>query len=146
MKFTVKKIINPQDTQSPARFHPTPVYIDTMDLDALSSDVSHSTSMTPADVRAVIVEVVTVLQKNLIRRVKIKIDGLGLFKLSFGGTGHENAKEVSALDISGVKVTYIADAKIKKFISSSISFEKKKENKNDEDVTEGAEGNEGVNP
>ena len=139
MKFSVKKIINPQDTQSPARFHPTPVYIDTMDLDALSSDVSHSTSMTPADVKAVIVEVVTVLQKNLIRGVKIKIDGLGLFKLSFGGTGHEDAADVSALDINGVKVTYIADAKIKKFISSSISFEKKKETKNDEAVTEGAD-------
>lgn len=137
MKFKTKKIINPQDTQSPARFHPAPVYIDTMDLDALASDVSHSTSMTPADVKAVIVEVVTVLQKNIVRGVKIKIDGLGLFKLSFGGTGHEDAKEVSALDINGVKVTYIADAKIKKFISSSVSFEK--ETKNDGTVTEGAD-------
>lgn len=124
MKYSIQKHINPQDLESPAKYHPAPVYIDTMNLSSLSKKIAHSTSMTVADVKCVIEELVLVIQDELIRGVKIKIDGLGMFKVSFGGTGHENAEDVSALDISNVKITFIADSQVKSFIKGSMKFEK----------------------
>lgn len=124
MKYSIQKHINPQDLESPAKYHPAPVYIDTMNLSSLSKKIAHSTSMTVADVKCVIEELVLVIQDELIRGVKIKIDGLGMFKVSFGGAGHENAEDVSALDISNVKITFIADSQVKSFIKGSMKFEK----------------------
>lgn len=124
MKYTSSKHINPKDENLLSKYHPSPVYIDTVSLDSLSEEISHSTSMTKADVKAVIEELVVLLQKNLVMGMKIKVDGLGTFKISFGGTGHEKAEDVSASDISGVKVTFVADSRIKKFISANLSFVK----------------------
>lgn len=128
MKYSSCKHINPRDDKSPSKFHPCPVYIDSLNLKTLAEEVSHSISMTPADVKAVIEELVIILQRNLIRGAKIKIEGLGTFKISFGGTGHENADEISAADISGVHITFVADPDLKKFIVANISFEKAKQN------------------
>lgn len=124
MKYTSIKHINPKDENLLSKYHPSPVYIDTVSLDSLAEEISHSTSMTKADVKAVIEELVVLLQKNLVMGMKIKVDGLGTFKISFGGTGHEKAEDVSASDISGVKVTFVADSKIKKFIIANLSFVK----------------------
>lgn len=136
MLYTVKEHINPLQKNSPAKYHPAPVYIDTMSLDDLAELISHSTSLTPADVKAVILELVELLRKNLVRGVKVRIDGWGTFKLSFGGKGHENPEDVSSSDIDHVRVTYVADSKIKKFITANVVFEKQRQKKTTGEKTE----------
>lgn len=122
MLYTTVSHINPQNTSAPARFYPSPVYGRTLTLNDLTREISHATSITPVDVKAV----VEVFKRYLVRGDKIKISGIGTFKVTFSGEGHVMAEKVSASDIDSttIRVTFVADSQLKKTIRLEITFEK----------------------
>lgn len=129
MKYGVIQKVNPKDDTDSKKFHPCPVYTETKTLVDLAEEISHSTTLTAADIKAVIEELVAVFAKELVRGVKIKIEGLGTFRISFGGAGHESPDEVTVADIDGIRVVFIVDSKLRKKILAAISFEKVKQPK-----------------
>lgn len=146
MLYTTVSHINPQNTSAPARFYPSPVYGRTLTLNDLTREISHATSITPADVKAVVEELVEVFKRYLVRGDKIKIDGIGTFKVTFSGEGHIMAEKVSASDIDSttIRVTFVADSQLKKTIRLEITFEKVKshgQNEAGEENKESAETN-----
>ena len=137
MKYTTVLHINPKDETGSKKFHPAPVYTEEKTLADLAEEISHASTLTAADIKAVVEELVSVFAKELVRGTKIKIDGLGTFRFSFGGTGHETSDEVTVADIDGIRVVFIVDPKLRKKILASITFEKTKQNKKrQEDSTE----------
>lgn len=128
MNYTTVSHINPQDAFAPAKFFPSPAYGRTLTLNDLLREISHATSITPADVKAVVEELVEVFKRYLVRGDKIKIDGIGTFKVTFSGEGHIMAEEVSASDIDSttIRVSFVADSQLRKTIRLEISFEKLK--------------------
>lgn len=140
MEFKVTMRSNPKDETGTKKFHPFPAYSGTKTLTDIAKDISYSTTLTPVDVKAVIEALVVVLEKELLNGTKIKIDHFGIFKVSFGGTGHENPDEVTVKDIGGVKIVFIPDPELRKRIKAFITFEKvKKEKQRQEDAGEAQE-------
>lgn len=126
MKFKVIQKNNPIDKDKNALFYPFPVYSDTLEIRDLLQEISYASSVTPSDVRAVTDSLVEILQRYLVRGNKIKVDGIGTFKLSFNGSGKETSKDVSANDIYNAKVTFLSDKNLRNYVSSNVKYEKVK--------------------
>lgn len=126
MIFTSKNHKNPLDLSAAEKYYPAPVYLQTTDLSNLASEIAHSTSLTATDVKAVIEELLVSFKRHLLSGEKIKLDGIGIFKVSFSGTGTETPEEVTSknIDPSTIRVTFVSDLKLKKAIRSEITFEK----------------------
>lgn len=126
MKFKVIQKNNPIEKDKNALFYPFPVYSDTLEIRDLLQEISYASSVTPSDVRAVTDSLVVILQRYLVRGNKIKVDGIGTFKLSFNGSGKETSKDVSANDIYNAKVTFLSDKNLRNYVSSNVKYEKVK--------------------
>ena len=142
MDYKTVCFTNPQERDSEGKYFPYPVYEKTIGLDDFVKEIGHATSLTPTDVRAVLAELVEVFQRYLVRGNKLKISGIGTFKVSFKGTGKETAEEVNASSINreSIRITFVSDSSLKKLIRSDISFKKvtekngeKNDSKNDKD-------------
>jgi len=142
MKYKTLLKQNPLDKNATPLYYPFPVYSDTLELADLLTEISHASSMTPSDVKGVVESFVELLQRYLVRGNKIKINGIGTFKLSFSGQGKEDPKDLISTDINKVKVSYLADRALKDYVNSSIKFEKIKtitnetENNKDDSIIE----------
>lgn len=123
MKYKIVKRNNPQD-RSQEKYYPAPVYIDEIGVDELSEEISYATSVTPTDVKAVLEGLLNVMPKHLRRGAKIKLDRFGTFKVIFGGTGHENAEDVTAADIDGTRISFIGAPEMKKAVLTDMPFQK----------------------
>ena len=132
MKFKVIQKNNPIDKDKNALFYPFPVYSDTLEIRDLLQEISYASSVTPSDVRAVTDSLVEILQRYLVRGNKVKVDGIGTFKLSFNGSGKETSKDVSATDIYNAKVTFLSDKNLRNYVSSNVKYEKVKTSTLDE--------------
>ena len=132
MKFKVIQKNNPIDKDKNALFYPFPVYSDTLEIRDLLQEISYASSVTPSDVRAVTDSLVEILQRYLVSGNKIKVDGIGTFKLSFNGSGKETSKDVSANDIYNAKVTFLSDKNLRNYVSSNVKYEKVKTSTLDE--------------
>lgn len=126
MKFKVIQKNNPIEKDKNALFYPFPVYSDTLEIRDLLQEISYASSVTPSDVRAVTDSLVEILQRYLVRGNKVKVDGIGTFKLSFNGSGKETSKDVSATDIYNAKVTFLSDKNLRNYVSSNVKYEKVK--------------------
>lgn len=124
MNYKIVNYTNPLDKTADAKFFPAPVYQETLETEQIAELVSHSTSLTPSDVSGVIGEIVKVFCDRAIYGSKLKINGLGTFKIVFGGNGRAQSSDVSADDIRNVRVSFIADSKLRKNIKNNISFTK----------------------
>lgn len=132
MKFKVIQKNNPIEKDKNALFYPFPVYSDTLEIRDLLQEISYASSVTPSDVRAVTDSLVEILQRYLVRGNKVKVDGIGTFKLSFNGSGKETSKDVSATDIYNAKVTFLSDKNLRNYVSSNVKYEKVKTSTLDE--------------
>lgn len=117
---------NPLKQDVPGKFYPYPVYEKTIGLDDFVEEISHSTPLTPMDVRASIMEVIDIFHRYMVRGHKVKLDGIGTFKVSFKGAGEDTTEDVTAsnIDRSTVRITFVADSAMKQEIKSKISFSK----------------------
>ena len=124
MRYRVVEKMNPLKSDSPVLFYPVPVYTDTLELKDLLPEISNASSVTSGDVKAVVESFVELLQRYLVRGNKIKIDGIGTFRLSFKGKGKESSKDVNVNDIENPKVTYLSDKALKDYVAVNVKFVK----------------------
>lgn len=126
MNYTVKAHLNPQDLSAPVKYYASPSYGRTLSLDDLTAEISHATSITPADVKAVVQELFEVFSRYLVRGEKIKIDGIWIFRVIFTSKGRVLEEDVSAADIdrTTIRVAFVADSALKKRIKIEIAFDK----------------------
>lgn len=117
---------NPLKLDAPGKYYPYPVYEKTIGTGDFVKEISHATSLTPTDVRAVVSELTEVFQRYLARGHKVKLDGIGTFKVSFKGDGEPAAEELTAsnIDRSTIRVSFVADNALKQDLRSGISFSK----------------------
>ena len=126
MKYRIVEKVNPLKNDSTPLFYPTPVYTDTLELKDLLPEISNASSVTSGDVKAVVDSFVELLQRYLVRGNKIKIDGIGTFRLSFKGRGKESSKDVTVNDIENPRVTYLSDKALKDYVAVNVKFVKTK--------------------
>lgn len=123
MRFKVTKRTNPLD-RSQEKYYPAPLYSDDITMDDLAEEISYSSSMTTADVKAVLEGFLSVTPKYLRRGNKVRLGSLGRLRVTFGGDGKDNAEDVTAGDIDHVRISFVAAPELKRAVLGGMSFEK----------------------
>ena len=126
MEFSTIFYQNPRSDNGEGKYYPRPVCVRTIGMEELVADITHATSLTAADVTAVITELSAVIRRHLVYGHKVQLDDIGTFKLSFKGTGQESAEDVTAADItpSSIRVTMLVDYGLRQYVRKSTTFSK----------------------
>lgn len=131
---------NPRNRNAAERFYPAAAYIDEIDINNIAEDIAQSTALTQAEVIGVLRSFLQTVPHYMLMGYKVRLDSLGIFKIGLKtrAGGRENAEDVSANDIIGIRVLYTPDMMIKqklanpRFIRIDIRFAPQKEPQPDE--------------
>ena len=111
LQFNVIERSNPQTREK--KWYATPRLTGSRDLKNLSKDLSEVSSLSAGDVQNVIVNLIDQLPKWLMEGNSVKLDGFGLFRLSFSSEGEAIKEDVSADSIKDVYILFEPDIAIK---------------------------------
>ena len=89
---------NMKESKMFGKYYGRAVHTDTVDLSRVAEAIQENTTAKKADVLAVLTEMVNVMQRELCDSKRMKIDGLGSFKVTFSSTGVNDPKEYNAKD------------------------------------------------
>ena len=84
------------------------------DLRKLSALISQRSTLHPADIVAVIQAMIELIPELLQDGHTVRLDGFGIFNLHASGIGKTKPEEVTSKDITGVKMSFLADKHIKR--------------------------------
>ncbi len=114
--FVSRKRKNPRDLAAEGRFYPAPAYISEVGINQLASEISESTTLTPAEVIGVIRSLLMTVPRYMLMGYKVRLESFGIFKLGLKTAasckGYEKTMDVTANDIAGVKVMFTPDVMI----------------------------------
>jgi predicted histone-like DNA-binding protein len=111
LQFNVIERANPLTREK--KWYATPRLTGSRDLKNLSKDLSEVSSLSAGDVQNVIVNMIDQLPKWLMEGNSVKLDGFGIFRLSFSSEGEAIKEDVSADSIKDVHILFEPDEAIK---------------------------------
>ena len=111
LQFNVIERANPLTREK--KWYATPRLTGSRDLKNLSKDLSEVSSLSAGDVQNVIVNLIDQLPKWLMEGNSVKLDGFGIFRLSFSSEGEAIKEDVSADSIKDVYILFEPDIAIK---------------------------------
>ena len=125
MEYTIQQRANPLDREKGKKFYASPIWGTVLTIRALAKEISKSCTLTPADVVAVLESLLQLLPVFLKNGNSIRIGDFGIFKFSFSATGQEQIEDVSAKDISNVRVLFRPSMQLKKELQTDLTFVKR---------------------
>jgi len=117
LQFNVVERPNPQTKEK--KWYASPKLTGKRTLKDLSKDLSGVSSLSAGDVQNVIVNLVTELPKWLMEGDSVKLDGFGSFRLSFSSDGAATKEEVTANNITDIRVIFDPDDEIKERVQKT---------------------------
>lgn len=124
MKYKLQPKKNPQDREAAPKYYAVPVWDGMVDLDYLSRRIAGRSSLTAGDVSNVIKNFLDEIPGYLLLGRSVKLDGLGILRVSFSSEGSEKAEEFKTAMIRGVKVQFRPSVEFMGMVNEGISFEK----------------------
>ncbi|QHN66156.1 DsbA family protein [Bergeyella cardium] len=106
------------------KYYASPVYSGELDLDELTARIEKISTVSGADVRAVLYSMVDVISLELSEGKIVRMGDLGSLRLSFSSEGKKEEKEVNASCIKALNFIFTAGARLKKLMNDT-KFEKK---------------------
>ena len=73
---------------------------------ALAEELSHSTTVTRADIKAVLDELAVTLRSHLLNSQSVHLDGIGTFRVGIRSIATESEKDFNASKIKGFHIVY----------------------------------------
>lgn len=119
MNYKVIERANPQKREEKL-FYPQPVWEKQITEDELATEISYASSINPADIRAVIGNLMELFPRHLMNGETVKIKRLGIFRLGFDTKGEATEEAVSEKDILQAKILFRPDVKIKSKLKSTV--------------------------
>jgi len=120
IKFNVLEIGNPANPAAPKKFYARIIHSDEITLEDLSADIAHSSSLTDADVYAVLQSLVREIPRNISQGNIVRLGNLGSFRLSCSSEGSETADEVTANNITRRRLLFNPGKRISSQMSDLI--------------------------
>lgn len=117
LHYNVIERMNPQTKEK--KWYASPKISGNRGLKDLSQDLAELSSLSPGDVQNVITNLINELPKWLMEGNSVKLDGLGIFRLSFSSDGAADKKEISANSIKDIRIIFDADDAIKEKIKKT---------------------------
>ena len=109
------------------RFHARVVSTQTIDLDDIMSRISERCTLSPGDIKAVISELSSEIEKGLLSGKQVNIPEIGNFSLSLQAPKDADPKKTHAQSIAIRRIEFRADHKLRKNIISKAVFERSRE-------------------
>jgi len=117
LQFNVIERVNPLTKEK--KWYATPRLTGKRDLKSLSKDLAEVSSLSAGDVHNVIVNLIDQFPKWLIEGNSVKLDGFGIFRLSFSSEGEAVKEDISADSIKDIHILFEPDAAIKDRINKT---------------------------
>jgi len=117
LQFNVVERANPQTKEK--KWYASPKLTGNRNLKNLSKDLSGVSSLSAGDVQNVIVNLINELPKWLMEGDSVKLDGFGSFRLSFSSDGAATKEEVTANNITDIRIIFDADVEIKELVNKT---------------------------
>lgn len=115
-----------QTSRSFGMWFAKPVVLNNISTAKLCTEVSHSTTITESDVRAILAEVKVKLAAHLLNNESVTIDGLGTFSIGLSSIPTETEKDATASQIKSATVNFkAATASISKYVDDKGKIRKK---------------------
>ena len=108
-----------------SKYYAIPVKAGTIDTREIAKYIAARSSLTPADVRATLIELAEVMEMFLHGGCNVKLDDLGTFSISATSDGYDTPEECTPHLVRANKLCFIADPQIKKNLKK-VTFERKK--------------------
>lgn len=125
MEYTILQRANPLDRTKAEKFYASPIWSNIITIRALAAEISKSCTLTSTDIIAVLESFLQLLPLFLKSGHSIKLADFGIFKLSFSAIGQEFKEDVSARDISNVRVLFRPSVQLKKELKDNLTFIKR---------------------
>jgi len=123
IKFNVHEIGSVIDPAAPKKFYLRPVSSGEMTLDDLAEEISHASSLSEADVHAVLQSLVHAIPRAISDGYIVRLGNLGSFRMSVNSTGSAKKEDVSEKNISKRRLIFNAAKQMKSKLEK-ITFEK----------------------
>lgn len=103
--------INREDV---SKYYPALTGRQAVDLNEVCVHIAQRSTFSRADVGGVVHAFIELLPELLLAGNNVKLDGFGTFSLHASGTGKDTPEEVSAKDITKLKMAFLPDKRIKR--------------------------------
>lgn len=117
IQYSVIRKINPQDLDAPKKYYANVVKRGFMGIEGLCERIAGSTSASKADVFLVLYALSMQLHQLLSEGYSVKLNGLGIFRVTLSGEGAKSSKEFNSHLIQRLYVRFLPDMALKKYIS-----------------------------
>lgn len=106
---------NKENSKNKGKWYARAVSTETVDINALANIMQQNCTVKKSDILAVLAELVEVMQQQLQSSKRVKLDGLGAFRIGLKTTPAESAKEFNAAkNVVGTRVLFQPYTRINK--------------------------------
>ncbi|MCW0523315.1 HU family DNA-binding protein [Riemerella anatipestifer] len=105
------------------KFYASPVYQGEKTLEGLTKDIEKISTVSGADIRAVLYALVDVMQTSLSEGRIVRLGELGSMRVSLSSEGKAKEEEVTSAAIRNTKVLFTPGSDLKKILQT-LKFEK----------------------
>ncbi|MDD1538286.1 HU family DNA-binding protein [Riemerella anatipestifer] len=105
------------------KFYASPVYQGEKTLEGLTKDIEKISTVSGADIRAVLYALVDVMQTSLSEGRIVRLGELGSMRVSLSSEGKAKEEEVTSAVIRNTKVLFTPGSDLKKMLQT-LKFEK----------------------
>lgn len=109
MSVRYKKFQNKiQTSKSYGKWYGRAVSLGTVTTADLAEEISHSTTVTKADINAVLTELAEVMSRHLLNSQAVNLNGIGTFRVGFKSVPTEKKEDFKASQIKSFHISYSA--------------------------------------
>jgi predicted histone-like DNA-binding protein len=126
MKYRVKQKRNGINDKE--LYYAVPAWSGLIGTREIAQRLSERCTLTPADIRATLIGLIDVMESYLHEGYSVKLDDLGVFRLSATSKGYATPEECTPRRVRVAKLCFRADPHIKKNLKS-VKFKRDKKEK-----------------
>ena len=136
INYSVSPRINPRDKEAAPKYYATAQRVQTISLDDMAKNISHSTTATRADVLAVLTALIDEMTTELAKGNSIILGELGTFRFTLTSKGAVTAENFKVDIIKKASVRYYPSRTIKN-IYDNLTFNRVPARKTVHDILKG---------
>lgn len=119
--ITFKPVLrkNPKYPDDPKKYYPIIKSTGSVDVRTISEELSDASTLNSVDIRAVLFGLEKALLKYLQEGYTVKFGDLGTFRPSLGGTQADTADELTASNVSKVRIVFAPSMILKRTVANA---------------------------
>ena len=121
--FNVVERANPQDATAPKKFYASAIMTGKSGIDDLTKRIEKISTVSGADIRAVLYGIIDVVPDLLSEGNSVKIGDLGTFRVSISSEGSDTKEEVNPGNVKGGRIIFTPGKEFKTMLKT-LSYTK----------------------